>query len=184
MSEGGREALFAPFHLARSRGRGWKEAAVEWAVETLSSGTDTPSLRILAGLAPSTDRAEVEAYLTLTLKELGEPPLGEVESRLGEARALARALLRGELDPTRCAALVHDALVGPLNHPSSLQPWCDLDSGFTTGPGGRVTRHSGPDLEEEIRRLASDFVSVRQDEQLTRLEAELSEARGEPRPPV
>ncbi|MEM1239000.1 MAG: hypothetical protein AAGI45_04080 [Cyanobacteria bacterium P01_H01_bin.26] len=47
------------------------EDCVQWAVDTLCVGKDSPSLRILAGLAPPFYSFEVRAYATKALKELG-----------------------------------------------------------------------------------------------------------------
>ena len=43
---------------------------IEWAVERLSEGVDSPSLRILAGLNMRFERHEVEPYFKKTCKEL------------------------------------------------------------------------------------------------------------------
>ncbi|MEM8612867.1 MAG: hypothetical protein AAGF93_12685 [Cyanobacteria bacterium P01_H01_bin.105] len=50
---------------------GSAEDCVQWAVDTLCVGKDSPSLRILAGLTPPFYSFEVQEYATKALKELG-----------------------------------------------------------------------------------------------------------------
>ncbi|MEM7794349.1 MAG: hypothetical protein AAGE59_38020 [Cyanobacteria bacterium P01_F01_bin.86] len=51
--------------------RGYPEHCVDWAMDALCAGEDSPSLRILAGLTPPLYSLEVREYATRALKELG-----------------------------------------------------------------------------------------------------------------
>ncbi len=51
--------------------RGDAADCVEWALEALCDGYDTPSLRILAGLIPPHQSFEVRDYAIKSLRELG-----------------------------------------------------------------------------------------------------------------
>ncbi len=166
-----RFVLFAPLYRHLASGFEWRAGVVGWAVDQLAGGLDTPNLRVLAGLQSGS--LEVDEYFSLTLRDLDQPPIGDVERCLGEARAVAEALLRGEIEATRCADLVHRCAVSPLNHPESLQPWCDLDSGFRTDERNKVERLGGQDLHEAIFAHARRFVSEDPHGQLARI---LSEA--------
>jgi hypothetical protein len=57
--------------LHRASGAAMAEDYVGWAVESLSSGLDSPSLRILAGLNLRFDQDEVEQYFVSSAAELG-----------------------------------------------------------------------------------------------------------------
>lgn len=52
-------------------GFGQAEDCIDWALDALCAGEDSPSLRILAGLTPPLDSLEVRKYATQALKELG-----------------------------------------------------------------------------------------------------------------
>jgi hypothetical protein len=49
---------------------------IDWAIDAVVGGFDSPSLRILAGLTDS-DQAEVGRYFSLVFRELQIPPLRE-----------------------------------------------------------------------------------------------------------
>ncbi|EKV03790.1 hypothetical protein Lepto7375DRAFT_6104 [Leptolyngbya sp. PCC 7375] len=51
--------------------RGSAEDCIQWAIDALCAGQDSPSLRILAGLTPPFYSFEVRDYATKALKELG-----------------------------------------------------------------------------------------------------------------
>ncbi len=58
------------------------EDYVEWAVERLCEGLDTPSLRILAGVNTRFDRDKIEPYFEKTCKELNiKPPCQNAKPR-------------------------------------------------------------------------------------------------------
>ena len=74
--------------------RGDAIACVEWAVEALCRGEDSPNLRILAGLTPPLSSFEVRDYASKALRELeiGIPQGAEAISAY--ARDLVEKILR------------------------------------------------------------------------------------------
>ena len=148
---------------------------VAWAVDLLGQGRDTPSLRILAGLPRGSYEVEVTEYFAATLSELGQGRVSDVERCLGEARVIASAIVRREVSPVEGAAAIHTRAVSPLNHPSVLQPWCDLDSGFRTRAGSnKIDKLDGDALIVAITGFAEIFLSVDPAEQLELIEADRS----------
>jgi hypothetical protein len=105
---------------------------VDWAVEELGAGYDSPSLRILAGLLPlEADARTVVAYARRAARELGMTiPEGEALRR-AYIPAACRALLRGELDAGTMVERIHAWVVSPLGHPADLMRWCCLWEGNT-----------------------------------------------------
>jgi hypothetical protein len=72
---------------------------IDWAVDLLMAGRDTPSLRILAGLNASHERGDIEEYFLRTCRELGLEPL-QVSANPRDAVPLVRRLYRsGTLSP-------------------------------------------------------------------------------------
>ena len=65
---------------------------VEWAVERLSAGDDTPHLRIVAGLSEPFDYHETVALFDRAFAELGVPPLDPVRAPLESAVDLVRQI--------------------------------------------------------------------------------------------
>lgn len=72
---------------------------VQWAVDAMVAGVDSPSLCLLAGLRPPFDPVEVRSYFCHAMEELGiEHPTAE-ESLDLYGELIARAILAGLLDP-------------------------------------------------------------------------------------
>jgi hypothetical protein len=65
---------------------GIAQDCVDWALQALCEGLDSPSLRILAGLEPLLNSFEVLGYTKKTLKELGINELVGVEAVLAYSR--------------------------------------------------------------------------------------------------
>jgi hypothetical protein len=83
--------------LNRSLGSAFPDQYVDWAVERLCDGSDTPSLRILAGLNPRCETAEIEEYFLKTCRELEidcVKPAEEPRRSLGLVR---RSYERGDI---------------------------------------------------------------------------------------
>ncbi len=58
--------------------RGDAQDCIQWAIDALCAGADSPTLRILAGLTPPLYSYEVREYATKALKEVGiEIPTGK-----------------------------------------------------------------------------------------------------------
>ena len=170
-----RFTLFEPLYEHSVSGSSWSESMIAWAVHLLGEDTDTASLRILAGLPRGSYEAEVKEYFAATLFELGQGPISDVERCLGEARVIAGAIVRGEVSPIEGVATIHSRAVSPLNHPTVLQPWCDLDSGFRTRAGStKIDKLDGDALIVAITGFAEEFLSVDPSEQLQLIEADWS----------
>ncbi|MFL5542951.1 MAG: hypothetical protein ACJ8J0_28490 [Longimicrobiaceae bacterium] len=121
--------------MARAAGELSGPEMVEWAVDALSAGFDSPSLRVLAGLMPSEALArDAEPILREAARELGFQALDLEGMRRAYVPIVCRALLRGELSPGEAAERIHRRVVSPLGHPADLMSWCYLWEGL--GPDG------------------------------------------------
>ena len=168
-----RSTLLQPLYRAAAANRRWPECIIEWAVESLTRGVDTPSLRILAGLHSDSYESDVTAYYSSALAELGEIPPSQVERRLGVLRVVAREIIDGDVAPSDGVSRIHALVVSPLNHPPSLQRWCYLDDGLVAALGSnRVESVAGPALDAAIKALALEFLAADAEEQLRHLEVE------------
>jgi hypothetical protein len=85
--------------LRRALSRARPEDYVNWAVEQLCRGADSPSLRILAGLSVRFDRDEVEVYFRLSCGELGLVDVDEATPPLEVARMVQRAYAERRVSP-------------------------------------------------------------------------------------
>lgn len=170
--------LFGEYFRRRADGASWTDSAIGWAQSLLDRSDDSEHLLILASLPPDSPTSEVRDYFQRAVRDLGADPPDDLMERLGSARATVELLLDDKVSPSGCASRVHDLLVGPLNHPSSLQEWCDLDSGFVTNATGKVSMKEGADLEAEIRGLARRFLDEDPTRQATRLAEEIRSDAG------
>jgi hypothetical protein len=105
--------------------------AVHWAVDALTDGHDVPSIRILAGLDMDgwPNSFEAEGLVDSAIRELGVPETDRATRARAYVREVATAIVAGEVTPKEGAALIHRRVIGPLNHPADLQPWCYLWEG-------------------------------------------------------
>ena len=128
-----------------------------------------------ARFSTNRDQWTVNEYFAATLSELEQGPISHVERCLGEARVVASAIVGGDVSPVDGATTIHARAVSPLNHPSVLQPWCDLDGGFRTrGGSNKVEMLDGNALDVAITDFAAQFLSVDPAEQLRSIEADPS----------
>ena len=72
---------------------GIAQDCVDWALDALCEGIDSPSLRILAGLESPLNSFEVRDYTKKTLKELGIRELVGEEAVLAYSRDLAEEII-------------------------------------------------------------------------------------------
>ncbi|HET9929269.1 MAG TPA: hypothetical protein VFQ35_01220 [Polyangiaceae bacterium] len=94
--------------LRRSLGEAVADDYVAWALERLTAGADTPSLRILAGLNTRLESDDVEPYFRKTCDELALAP-PPVETSVREAVSLVRAAYESsELSPRETLEVVAD----------------------------------------------------------------------------
>ncbi|MFL5542945.1 MAG: hypothetical protein ACJ8J0_28460 [Longimicrobiaceae bacterium] len=121
--------------VARAAGELSGPELVDWAVDALSAGFDSPSLRVLAGLMPSEALLrDAEPLLLQATRELGIEDLDLEAMRRAYVPIVCRALLRGDLSPAEAAELIHRRVVSPLGHAADLMAWCYLWEGL--GPDG------------------------------------------------
>ena len=92
--------------LYRWMGNALPEDYVAWAVEQLVDGRDTPSLRVLAGLIPTLERDDIEAYFLRTCKELELRPLESSDSPRDAVPLVRRLYRSGTLSPVETLRLM------------------------------------------------------------------------------
>ena len=112
--------------LDRWMGDAQGEDYIDWAVDLLVAGRDTPSLRVLAGLNATHERSDIEEYFLRTCRELGLQPL-EVSDNPRDAVLLVKRLYRsGTLSPEE--TLHYMSRLYQLSECSDplLQPWFTL----------------------------------------------------------
>lgn len=154
----GTEKLLADLCLERLSGLD----ACRWALSALEAGFDTPSLRILAGMALDhrTRFFEVRPSLEAALGELDLPASPNRDEVLREyARVLAEELLAGVRPVEATLEIIHGSVVSPLCHPEDLRGWCYLWEGLA--PEGATCGLTGPDLERATRDFAARWLSGR-----------------------
>jgi len=128
-----------------------------WAVAALTDGFDSPALRRLAGLDPPVTCSEAMPVFERAVRELG---LAVPDSKDSLYRAWLVVLAQGIVDGVRAASealqIVHRDVIGPLNHPDDLMPWCHLWEGHDP-----VTFASLDDraIEAMVMRLARETVA-------------------------
>ncbi len=114
---------------------------IDWAVQALCDGYDTPRLRRLAGMdlagSPSVYDA-IEAFRQ-TLAELGVA-VPEREALLRDhVRELARGVVDGTVEPEAAVDLIHREVLDPLKHPKDLMAWCYLWEGLDPDDFASIT---------------------------------------------
>lgn len=107
----------------------FREAYVDWAVEALVDGLDTPNLRILAGLQKPLIWGEVDHYFELALSELCIPIPGDEETVRSYLRDIAGDIVAGAIPPSEGCREVYRISVD-LDYPDDLRPWLHLDDGL------------------------------------------------------
>jgi hypothetical protein len=110
-----RAAAFARFRVAEAHFRlepsEWtRPEVVDAAVELLVHGVDGPNLATLAG-EDGAEWREVERYLNLALRDLGEQPLDASGAFRIVVDAAARDLVADRIDPATAAARIARACV-------------------------------------------------------------------------
>jgi hypothetical protein len=81
------------------------------AADLLERGTDTPSLRRLAGEMRVTHTADVKPLVEATLRELGAHcPLSDREAKLIASRQVAREVIHGQRNPWQAASHLEIAI--------------------------------------------------------------------------
>ncbi len=115
--------------IRRYEQSGGPEEAVEWATELLELGFDTPNLRILAGLDPKPDSADVERHLQLVLEELACDGWTETQTRAAYALVMAKRIVAGDVPPVDGCRAIYSSVARPFQYPTELSAWVHLDDG-------------------------------------------------------
>ncbi|MCA1617990.1 MAG: hypothetical protein LC795_01460 [Acidobacteria bacterium] len=135
---------------------------VDWAVEMLAQGSDSYSLRILAGLGPSTSSFEAEGYFLRSARELGL----RIPDSAGAVRAyaceIARELVEGRLDAREAVRALYRICLG-TEYEREYIIWLRLDDALDSLlSGGYAYTYESATLEnfEEVaRQEAGKFVA-------------------------
>jgi hypothetical protein len=138
--------------LRRALGRALAEEYVDWAVAELCRGDDGPNLRILAGLSPRFERAEVEPCFLLACAELGLSASGADAPALETAGLIRRAFESGELDPHDAIDMMADLYRSGEYQEEVLGPWERMLDELTFGEGYSYPREKLEPLEAAVRR--------------------------------
>jgi hypothetical protein len=105
---------------------------VQWATAAMVAGWDTPALRVLAGLdvgqLPSI--WETAPYFDRALVELGTQEAELALLAREYVAEIAHAIVEARIGPREAVEMIHGSVVSPLDHPSDLQGWCDLNDGL------------------------------------------------------
>jgi hypothetical protein len=138
--------------LLALRAMGWlrPEQAVEWAVEALVLGQDTPNLRVLAGLTKVLCGSEVDHYLDLTLAELGVVAKEGDACVLSYVRDVAHRIVEGSMVPGGGCETIYRASMS-LGQAPELADWLYLVDGLEPGTYKEL---SGANLDRAIVRAA------------------------------
>jgi len=100
----------------------WVESLPEIAAEALAEGSDSPSLRLLAGMAPFDPRDARNLFL-MAMQELGIPRPDSHQAALVAARWLATQCLNGAMSlADGCGRIWGILLLWIANHPGSPIP--------------------------------------------------------------
>jgi len=116
--------LFAQFWLRHSL----PSAFVDWAVQELVRGKDSPNLRILAGLSGD-DRSEVMLYLERALQELKVKWPEHRSCLLQYCRRVARRIVAGKITPGEGYNLIYEVIL-ELEYPRELRGWLEIEMDF------------------------------------------------------
>ena len=131
---------------------------VEWAVQALVEGLDSPALRTLAGLRDAS-RFEAKALFDRAANELGLAMPATRDALLrAYLRILAGEIVDGTREPGDALDVIHRDVLGPLNHPSDLMAWCFLWEGHDAARG--FESFSGADRDEATRALARQTLNA------------------------
>ncbi len=112
--------------LNRALGMGSREQCVEWAVDQMVAGADTPSLRILAGLNPQVDLDEVEEFFQKTAQEMGIQDAMPSRDLRRAAEIIWRCYSDGELTEDGVIDLMARLYEKSEYRESSFRIWFDI----------------------------------------------------------
>lgn len=136
--------------LDRALGVARAEDYIDWAVDRMAKGADTPNLRILAGLSPRFDRHDVEYYFKRACYDLDlEPP--SVNSPRAAARITCQLFRKGTFSPAEAVRRI-DRLYRPLADSSDawLAPWFYLAEDLSLLGSGYGTAFFASEVVENL----------------------------------
>ena len=127
----------AALYGRRAMGTPLSREAVDWAVDALTAGLDSPTLRVLAGLQEPLWWSEVESIFVMAASELGfEVPATEQDALWTYARQTAQDILDDRSAPEAACHTLYRICVA-LDYPRRLQVWDGLDSAWIDITVGR-----------------------------------------------
>lgn len=135
---------------------------IAWAVRMLLKGYDSPCLIDLAGLdleGYPIDPIRAEQLFQASLVELAIGPKADADvlrTWLGER---AKQIVDGQIDPVEAVDLIHDEIIGPLEHPDDLMQWCYARGGFFMGPDDKSTNFSEEEWPGAVIELAKQWAN-------------------------
>jgi hypothetical protein len=116
-------------------GTGSGSDVVDWAVDALTSGWDSPALQVLAGLDKPPNEFEVDRYVERMLSELGvEMPRGAQVVNLYVV-AIARDILAATISPYDGAREMFRVCTA-TNYPQELRSWVGLEDEYELARDG------------------------------------------------
>jgi hypothetical protein len=132
------------------------EDLVSWATALLAGGTESPAVVRLAGLdlGGSPNVFEAQAAFDQALVELGiEAPRDRDSLLRGRLVDISDDLLASRITADEALARAHRFVLGPLNHPADLMPWCYLGDELDPVVYKPLTRQ---EVEHQVKELARD----------------------------
>ncbi len=129
---------------------------VDWGMEALAAGFDSPALRRLAGLSPghTPSRFDAEPQFRVAVREIGLPEVGREEILLAFMDECAQSIVDGAANLDQILQTIHASVIDPLDHREDLMPWCYARGGFQSGSPEALD-------EEGIRALARKWLDGR-----------------------
>ena len=147
---------FIELLVKRDCGQGTGADFVTWAVDALTEGLDSPSLRRLAALDNEASRFDALPLFENVAKELNLRVPDSKDALYREfLRSIAHDILNGIRSPAAALELVHRTIVSPLGHPADLMPWCYLWGGLDPNTFASLDDEA---IAEAAKALARDTV--------------------------
>ena len=129
---------------------------VDWGMDALAAGFDSPALRRLAGLAAERNpsRLDAEPEFRVAMREIGLPEVKRDDILLAFLDECAQAIADGATNLDQILQTIHVTVIEPLDHREDLMPWCYARGGLRSG-------HPEPIGEEGVRALARKWLDDR-----------------------
>jgi hypothetical protein len=139
--------------IGNANGSATGDDVVRWAMNALTAGFDSPTLRRLAG-EQSPRQPEAIAMFERAMQELGlKEPESNDALRREFLRIVAADIVNGARAPLAALDLIHQEVINPLRHPDDLMAWCYLWEGNDPKTFASLEDEA---IEEATRALARD----------------------------